>query len=799
MKISLVAYKKILLLFLASCLAFVPINASADETTQPANPPQQPTLIQRGIGTVIGTVIGCVALPGFGCTAGGAIGGAAPNAIPQAVQATGDAVARGVTHVGLLVILLPVAVISFVILAFASMLLWLAGVLFNWSLGYLVYNFGVFFGNSTGLLLAWSILRDFGNIVLLFGFVYMGIQTILNIGHFNVGKTLSRLVIFAVLLNFSLFIAEGIVDVSNALAVTVYNQTSSCDVTDFSCLVNNGLANEILERASLFSALGVGGINRSSGSSAGADATAETLQSQNEDGSNYLTNPVGETLKFLGLALLVSTAAIVLFAGALLLISRAIHLTFLMVVSPIGFAGMAVPWLEKMASDWWNTLIKQAMFAPVFILLLFVSLKILDGLDSLAGSGGGIASAIQAGGGAIDTGPILFFALVIGFLIGALLVSKNFGIYAADTITKGALGMIKGVGSFPFTPYRDIVGHQAKNLGKKYNVLAGDWAKRVDTMRPGLLKDVVKATGAAVDSSVYGGLKSAQSIKVGGKSYTDRQKEIEEREKTSTDALRRDTLKKDLGAAIAEARQNRTDDLEKIVNTSASMSDLLEHKAFKGEDDEALGHMVKVMSAGRFKQLIENKDTSEGVKKAAKQARFAQLDADLATATAGGSATNLKQWSADDIAMSNMVSDPRKLEQLTHHMSDSQYESLTKNSGLGRQTIQRIRDIREGTGPGSRFENTTIARTTINKMKIGEVAKLRGSTLTNPGVMNALEPAHFEAVRKSDNLSNTERDAARNYLAGLTAGSQRHQDFMLYYNSLSPSDQTRFRNYYNFP
>lgn len=791
---------KILAFFLAGCFFVAPFFVSAEETPQPANPPQQqPTLWERARGSLMGTVAGCATLGPLGCIVGNIGGAVAPNATQQAVQATGQAVANGAAHVGLIVILLPVAVISFVILAFASMLLWLAGVLFNWSLGYLVYNFGVFFGNSTGLLLAWGILRDFGNIVLLFGFVYMGIQTILNIGHFNVGKTLSRLVIFAVLLNFSLFIAEGIVDISNALAVTVYNQTSSCDVTDLGCLVDNGLANEILERASLFSALGIGGVNNSSATSLGSVGGADVGVGGR---SNYLTNPIGETLKFLGLALLVSTAAIVLFAGALLLISRAIHLTFLMVISPIGFAGMAVPWLEKMAGDWWNTLIKQAMFAPVFILLLFVALKVLDGLGSLAGSGGGIASAIQAQGGAIDTGPILFFALVIGFLIGALLTAKNFGIYAADTITKSALGMIKGVGSFPFTPYRDIAGHQAKNLGKKYNVLAGDWAKRVDTMRPGLLKDVVKATGAAVDSSIYGGLKSVQSVKVGGKSYADRQKEIEEREKSSTDALRRDTLKKDLGAAIEKARTTgSTDDLEKIVNTSASMSDLMEHKAFKGEDDAALGHMVKVMSSGRFKQLIENKDTSEGVKKAAKQARFAQLDADLATATAGGSATNLKQWSADDIAMSDIVNDSTKLQQLTHHMSDSQYESLTKSSNIGRQTIQRIKDIREGTGTGSRFADTPTAQLTMSKMKPGDVAKLRGSTLSTPHVMRALDPAHFEAIRKADSLSEPERNSLRSYIRNIvTTDPARAMQFLTFINTgLSSSDRDKFKKYFQIP
>lgn len=418
-----------------------------------------------------------------------------------------EQVAGGVAaHAGLLLILAPVAVISFVILAFSSFLLWLAGILFNWSLAYLVFNFGVYFGNSTGLLLAWGILRDFGNIILLFGFVYMGIQTILNIGNYDTGKTLSRLVIFAVLLNFSLFISEAIIDTANGLTTTLYSQTSTCDITDTDCLINHGIASEILDRASIMSALGFGGAsNLSSRNLSGADSRAEG-DLQFAEGSNYFTNPIGETLKFLGLALLVTTAAVVLIAGALMLISRAIHLTFLMVVSPIGFAGMAVPWLEKMAKDWWDALVKQALFAPVFLLLLFVSLKLLDGLDGLAGGEGGIASAIQSTN-AIDTGPIVFFALVIGFMIASLLVAKKFGIYGAEAITKTATGLIgRTAGAATF----GAMGWMGRNtIGSASNVIARNLG------RVGRIPLVGRQLRAVVDAGAKASFDARSVLKTG--------------------------------------------------------------------------------------------------------------------------------------------------------------------------------------------------------------------------------------------------------------------------------------------
>jgi hypothetical protein len=360
------------------------------------------------------------------------------SGVEQLINAAGDAIA----NTFLMVVLSPVAIVSFLILALASFLLGIAGLIFNWAVAFLVFNFGTFFGNSEGLLLAWGILRDFGNMILLFGFVYMGIMTILQIGHFNVGKTLSRLVIFAVLLNFSLFITEAIIDTTNVLASALYSQASPCDVSDGNCLVNQGIASEILNMAGIGAALGFGD----------SQAAALQVSEDTHGGQNYINNPVGTTLKFLGLALIVTTAAVVLFAGAFFLISRAIHLVWLMVVSPIGFAGMAVPWLEKMAKDWWHTLLNQALFAPVFLLLIFVALKLLEGLQGLS-NGGDIASALSTPN-ALNTGPLLFFALVIAFLIGALMLAKNFGIYGADMVVKNAQGLIgRAAGAATFGAY----------------------------------------------------------------------------------------------------------------------------------------------------------------------------------------------------------------------------------------------------------------------------------------------------------------------------------------------------------
>ena len=73
-----------------------------------------------------------------------------------------------------------VAVVALGFLGLAGFLLGLVGSLFNWIVVITVFQFGSYFGNSTGLLTAWGILRDMGNIMLLFGFILMGVMIILT-------------------------------------------------------------------------------------------------------------------------------------------------------------------------------------------------------------------------------------------------------------------------------------------------------------------------------------------------------------------------------------------------------------------------------------------------------------------------------------------------------------------------------------------------------------------------------------------------------------------------------------------
>ncbi|HEX2792308.1 MAG TPA: hypothetical protein VHO23_01150 [Candidatus Paceibacterota bacterium] len=311
------------------------------------------------------------------------------------------------------------------ILGLSTFLLWISGLLFNWAIIRTVFEFGQYFGNSSGLLLAWSIMRDIGNIVLLFGFIFMGIATILNthsMDEYSARKALPRLIIFAILLNFSLFAAQAIIDISNAFGSTFAlqaGQDCSGDRQDGGC-ANQGISGSIISMAGIATVW---------------DPSVVQAQSGSDDTKKFII--------YIGTALFVTIAAVTLAAGAIMLVIRAVVLMFLMMTSPIGFAGMAVPQFQGLARKWWGALISQAFFAPVYVLLVLISIKVAEGL----GNGQPIVGAL-ASGSSDSMQVVLVYMIVIGLMIMSLVASKRLGAMGANFATKTAGGAVFGAYGF---------------------------------------------------------------------------------------------------------------------------------------------------------------------------------------------------------------------------------------------------------------------------------------------------------------------------------------------------------------
>lgn len=311
--------------------------------------------------------------------------------------------------------------LAFFILGFANFVLGIVGVLLNWVVVKTVFQFSQLIGNSAGLLAAWKILRDIGNLVLLFGFVLMGLGTILETSKLPDKKAIPTLIVFAILLNFSIFAAEAVIDTSNVLTSVLYTQSNTNPCATETCDINNGIAGHIMQST------GLSGIYALSG-------------------ANKITTSGNKAIIIIGLTLFATIGTVVLLAAAIMLAWRAIVLTGLIIVSPIGFAGMALPGLKKQATQWWSMLIHQSFFAPILFLLIFIDLRVTEGFSAVTNNNG-LASALS-GPGTSNMGIIMVFLLITGGLVAALMAAKSFGAMGADFAIKTAGGVAFGSGAW---------------------------------------------------------------------------------------------------------------------------------------------------------------------------------------------------------------------------------------------------------------------------------------------------------------------------------------------------------------
>jgi len=249
------------------------------------------------------------------------------------------------------------------------------------------------FYNSDAIKNSWSILRDIANMTFIFILIYNGLKVILNQGNLaTIKKVLGGVILAAIFINFSLFFTKAVIDVSNITAAWF-----------------------------------VQGIHGIGGTTSVSDAVMGTLQM-----SKLAESPVGKGGNFsaqsfaTGIAVIAlnCVAAYVFFQVFFLLLGRLVAFLVLLVTAPIGFVGFLLPQLEEYGSKWWKELQGQAMLAPVFFLMLYIGLYIIDQTDKFVF--GSSASADPYTGSSFSAANYVMFAVIIALLLKILDVSKKY-------------------------------------------------------------------------------------------------------------------------------------------------------------------------------------------------------------------------------------------------------------------------------------------------------------------------------------------------------------------------------------
>lgn len=269
------------------------------------------------------------------------------------------------------------------------------------------------FINTTVVTVGWETVRDIANIFFVLILLAIAIGTILNQENYHYKRALPRMVIMAIVINFSKVICGLIIDVAQLFAFqfvhiikTIGPQQLfvSLGITRMFTIIETGFSQEALTAMDFVLGLGVG-------------------------------------LIFLIIALIVVGVYLLIF------VSRIVALWILIVLSPLAFFLAAWPSSKAQgyAKEWWDYFLKYVFIGPVlaFFLWLAFTATARDGILNLQSTKGqvfkgGLASEI--------TSPenLARFIVTIGLLIVGLVAASRAGV-AGSELARSAIGKMKGV------------------------------------------------------------------------------------------------------------------------------------------------------------------------------------------------------------------------------------------------------------------------------------------------------------------------------------------------------------------
>ena len=195
--------------------------------------------------------------------------------------------------------------------------------------------------------LGWVMVRDVANMFFVVALLLIAFGTILGLEEYEWKKNLAKLILSAILINFSNLIAQLCIDVAHVFTITFLNAISA---TAGGNLINMFKLEQILQLT---------GMNDPSG--LGVEVFAAVLPA----------------MLFAIMAACAIGAYVVVMAG------RVVALWSLIIISPLAFILGVIPQTKSYAEKWWSEFSKYVIVAPIMVFFLWLAFATV-GLGSIA-------------------------------------------------------------------------------------------------------------------------------------------------------------------------------------------------------------------------------------------------------------------------------------------------------------------------------------------------------------------------------------------------------------------------------
>lgn len=307
----------------------------------------------------------------------------------------------------------------------------LNGIILNWVLKVTVVDMSKNISNMIGINIVWKMVKDLMNIVFIFMLVYYGILLIIGQKSLDsIRSFIAMIILAALLVNFSLFFTKVLIDASNVVTIGFYK-----------ALVSNS------------GGIQSGGTNPNTGNTDSISGLSNTFQQALNlqsfyDKESVQGNGYGPLIASLSASVLFFITGFIFFAISVMFVIRYVVLIILLALSPVAYMSMALPGIKGYASEWWKSLNGQLIFAPLFMIMMYITITLINSEGFIhpsakGASWSGIQTATESGAGVISGGSldssvslIFNFAVIISLVVASLIVSKKYASQGSTYIGK---------------------------------------------------------------------------------------------------------------------------------------------------------------------------------------------------------------------------------------------------------------------------------------------------------------------------------------------------------------------------
>ncbi|MFA6272390.1 MAG: hypothetical protein WC693_04805 [Patescibacteria group bacterium] len=265
--------------------------------------------------------------------------------------------------------------------------------------------------------IGWTIIRDLSNMMFIVILIVIAFGTIMKLQQYHARSLLTKMIIMAVLINFSKTITGIFVDFSQVIMLTfVYSFQDSAAIV----------------------------------LTVGLNLAQMTSFAQDTKGFVNELKGIGSVIMaiFLANGMLVVAIAVLL-AMLVILVARILMIWILVILSPVAYIASVLPNTSRYASRWWTELGKNLTAGPVLAFFLWLSLSVIStsagapiDLSDIGVSDGTIAdptapdaAKLPKGASAImNTQNMFNYIITIALLLTGIMLTQEFGVMGGSTV-----------------------------------------------------------------------------------------------------------------------------------------------------------------------------------------------------------------------------------------------------------------------------------------------------------------------------------------------------------------------------